>query len=89
MMHSDYPFIFPSLGFWSSQISSLQKKKKKKKNIFLYSLCMCQIGSSPGFEDGAFESAKLVRPAASFYHAVDDCLYFVDSEVYFWNLLNS
>ena len=44
---------------------------------------MCQIGSSPGFEDGAFESAKLVRPAASFYHAVDDCLYFVDSEVYF------
>ncbi|KAL4643971.1 hypothetical protein ACB092_02G130100 [Castanea dentata] len=38
------------------------------------------IGSSPGFEDGAFESAKLVRPAASFYHAVDDCLYFVDSE---------
>ena len=44
---------------------------------------MCQIGSSPGFEDGAFESAKLVRPAASFYHAVDDCLYFVDSEVTF------
>uniref|UniRef100_A0A7N2LIA9 Ternary complex factor MIP1 leucine-zipper domain-containing protein n=1 Tax=Quercus lobata TaxID=97700 RepID=A0A7N2LIA9_QUELO len=42
---------------------------------------MCQIGSSPGFEDGAFESAKLVRPAASFYHVVDDCLYFVDSEV--------
>ncbi|KAK7836297.1 protein suppressor of quenching 1 [Quercus suber] len=38
------------------------------------------IGSSPGFEDGAFESAKLARPAASFYHAVDDCLYFVDSE---------
>ncbi|XP_075655567.1 uncharacterized protein LOC142625742 isoform X2 [Castanea sativa] len=38
------------------------------------------IGSSPGFEDGAFESAKLVRPAASLYHAVDDCLYFVDSE---------
>lgn len=38
------------------------------------------IGSSPGFEDGEFESAKMVRPAASFYNAVDDCLYFVDSE---------
>ncbi|XP_040994310.1 uncharacterized protein LOC121240843 isoform X2 [Juglans microcarpa x Juglans regia] len=38
------------------------------------------IGSSPGFEDGEFETAKLVRPAASFYHAVEDCLYFVDSE---------
>jgi hypothetical protein len=49
---------------------------------------MCQIGSSPGFEDGEFESAKMVRPAASFYNAVDDCLYFVDSEVYVWNLLN-
>jgi hypothetical protein len=49
---------------------------------------MCQIGSSPGFEDGEFESAKMVRPAASFYNAVDDCLYFVDSEVHVWNLLN-
>ncbi|XP_059446321.1 uncharacterized protein LOC132177862 isoform X2 [Corylus avellana] len=38
------------------------------------------IGSSPGFEDGEFESAKLLRPAASFYNAVEDCLYFVDSE---------
>ncbi|XP_015892347.3 uncharacterized protein LOC107426629 isoform X2 [Ziziphus jujuba] len=38
------------------------------------------IGSSPGFEDGEFESAKFVRPAASFYHAAEDCLYFVDSE---------
>ncbi|KAA8550640.1 hypothetical protein F0562_002324 [Nyssa sinensis] len=38
------------------------------------------IGSSPGFEDGEFESAKLLCPAASFYHAVEDCLYFVDSE---------
>lgn len=38
------------------------------------------IGSSPGFEDGEFESAKLVRPAASFYNAAEDCLYFVDSE---------
>ncbi|PIN03168.1 hypothetical protein CDL12_24307 [Handroanthus impetiginosus] len=38
------------------------------------------IGSSPGFEDGEFESAKLMRPAASFYHADEDCLYFVDSE---------
>ncbi|PSR94920.1 NHL repeat-containing protein [Actinidia chinensis var. chinensis] len=38
------------------------------------------IGSSPGFEDGDFESAKLMRPAASFYHEAEDCLYFVDSE---------
>ncbi|KAM7523396.1 hypothetical protein LguiA_013298 [Lonicera macranthoides] len=38
------------------------------------------IGSSPGFEDGEFESAKLMRPAASFYHASGDSLYFVDSE---------
>ncbi|KAK3021660.1 hypothetical protein RJ639_046384, partial [Escallonia herrerae] len=38
------------------------------------------IGSSPGFEDGEFESAKLMRPAASFYHDGEDCLYIVDSE---------
>ncbi|XP_075520195.1 uncharacterized protein LOC142553659 isoform X4 [Primulina tabacum] len=38
------------------------------------------IGSSPGFEDGVFESAKLLRPAASFYHAFEDSIYFVDSE---------
>ncbi|KAJ4956279.1 hypothetical protein NE237_013062 [Protea cynaroides] len=38
------------------------------------------IGSSPGFEDGEFEDAKLLRPAASFYMATEDCLYFVDSE---------
>ncbi|KAG5083247.1 hypothetical protein JHK84_053285 [Glycine max] len=38
------------------------------------------IGSSPGFEDGDFESAKLRRPAGSYYHATEDCLYFVDSE---------
>ncbi|GER55104.1 NHL domain-containing protein [Striga asiatica] len=38
------------------------------------------IGSSPGFEDGEFETAKLMRPAASFYHASEDCLYFIDSE---------
>lgn len=38
------------------------------------------IGSSPGFEDGDFETAKLMRPAASYYHASEDCLYFVDSE---------
>lgn len=40
-----------------------------------------QIGSSPGFEDGDFEMAKLMRPAVSFYDSSDDCLYFVDSEV--------
>ncbi|KAB2003706.1 hypothetical protein ES319_D11G149600v1 [Gossypium barbadense] len=38
------------------------------------------IGSCPGFEDGEFESAKLLRPAASFYHETEDCLYIVDSE---------
>nr|XP_007134043.1 hypothetical protein PHAVU_010G014600g [Phaseolus vulgaris]ESW06037.1 hypothetical protein PHAVU_010G014600g [Phaseolus vulgaris] len=38
------------------------------------------IGSSPGFEDGDFESAKLRRPAGSYYHPTVDCLYFVDSE---------
>ncbi|KAK4263406.1 hypothetical protein QN277_028817 [Acacia crassicarpa] len=38
------------------------------------------IGSSPGFEDGDFEFAKLSRPAGSYYHAAEDCLYFVDSE---------
>lgn len=48
---------------------------------FYTSIFLCQIGSSPGFEDGEFESAKLLRPAASFYDAAEDCLYFVDSEV--------
>ncbi|VFQ58488.1 unnamed protein product [Cuscuta campestris] len=38
------------------------------------------IGSSPGFEDGDFENAKFMRPAASLYHADEDCLYIVDSE---------
>ncbi|KAK4717788.1 hypothetical protein R3W88_016126 [Solanum pinnatisectum] len=32
------------------------------------------IGSSPGHEDGEFESAMLRRPTASFYHAAEDCL---------------
>ncbi|XP_010684919.2 uncharacterized protein LOC104899426 isoform X1 [Beta vulgaris subsp. vulgaris] len=38
------------------------------------------IGSSPGFEDGDFETTKLMRPAASYYHSPEDCLYIVDSE---------
>ncbi|KAG0498564.1 hypothetical protein HPP92_003255, partial [Vanilla planifolia] len=38
------------------------------------------IGSSPGFVDADFDSAKLWRPAASFYNVSDECLYFVDSE---------
>ncbi|CAN1269675.1 Protein SUPPRESSOR OF QUENCHING 1, chloroplastic, partial [Linum perenne] len=38
------------------------------------------IGGSPGFEDGDFESAKLLRPGASFYDDAEDYLYFVDSE---------
>ncbi|XWS31297.1 hypothetical protein CRYUN_Cryun23aG0065000 [Craigia yunnanensis] len=38
------------------------------------------IGSCPGFEDDEFESAKLLCPAASFFHATGDYLYIVDSE---------
>ncbi|KAK6940548.1 NHL repeat [Dillenia turbinata] len=38
------------------------------------------IGSFPGFEDGEFETARLMRPAASFYLDAENCLYFVDSE---------
>ena len=49
--------------------------------MHLFRPTLLQIGSSPGFEDGDFESAKLMRPAASFYHEAEDCLYFVDSEV--------
>jgi hypothetical protein len=44
-------------------------------------MCLLQVGSSPGFEDGDFESAKLRRPAGSYYHAIKNCLYFLDSEV--------
>jgi hypothetical protein len=46
-----------------------------------------QIGSSPGFEDGEFESAKLLHPAASYYNAAEDYLYIVDSEVIICNCL--
>lgn len=59
-------------------------KRNKFKLKFEFQLYVCQIGSSPGFEDGKFESAKLTRPAASVYVASEDCLYFVDSEV--WDL---
>ncbi|ONM23876.1 NHL domain-containing protein [Zea mays] len=38
------------------------------------------IGSSLGYEDGKFESAKFLRPASSFYHAAEDCQFIVDSE---------
>ncbi|KAH0881389.1 hypothetical protein HID58_068783 [Brassica napus] len=38
------------------------------------------IGCFPGFEDGEFESAKMLRPAATLYDEEDDCLYIVDSE---------
>ncbi|XP_068665525.1 uncharacterized protein [Aristolochia californica] len=38
------------------------------------------IGSFPGFEDGDFHSAKLLRPAASVYCPAENCLLFVDSE---------
>lgn len=36
-----------------------------------------QIGSSLGYEDGKFESAKFLRPASSFYHAAEDCQFIV------------
>ncbi|KAF5196568.1 Nhl domain-containing protein [Thalictrum thalictroides] len=39
------------------------------------------IGPTSGFEDGDFESAKLLRPAASMYDAIEDCLYLVYSEL--------
>ncbi|KAM7271731.1 hypothetical protein ACFE04_030945 [Oxalis oulophora] len=38
------------------------------------------IGSCPGFEDGEFECAKMVRPTSSIYDDTEDCLYIVDSE---------
>nr|VDC73126.1 unnamed protein product [Brassica rapa] len=38
------------------------------------------IGCFPGFEDGEFECAKMLRPAATLYDEEDDCLYIVDSE---------
>ncbi|KAH7691587.1 Six-bladed beta-propeller TolB-like protein [Dioscorea alata] len=38
------------------------------------------IGSSPGFEDGEFELAKLYRPAASVFDNAENSLYIVDSE---------
>ncbi|CAN8260191.1 unnamed protein product [Cochlearia groenlandica] len=38
------------------------------------------IGCFPGFEDGEFESAKMLRPAATLYDEEEDCLYIVDSE---------
>jgi hypothetical protein len=53
----------------------------KIKLEFRLTFFIHQIGSGPGFEDGEFESAKLARPAASFYDDEEDCLYIVDSEV--------
>ncbi|CAA7396880.1 unnamed protein product [Spirodela intermedia] len=38
------------------------------------------IGCSPGFEDGDFDSSKMLRPAGSLYHDGEDCLYFLDTE---------
>lgn len=63
-------------------ISSKQNSRLGNKCIYsLFRPTPVQIGSSPGFEDGEFESAKLMCPAASFYNAAEGCLYFVDSEV--------
>jgi hypothetical protein len=39
------------------------------------------IGCFPGFEDGDFESAKMLRPTGTLYDEAEDCLYIVDSEV--------
>ncbi|XP_078434473.1 NHL domain-containing protein [Wolffia australiana] len=38
------------------------------------------IGCSPGFEDGDFDTSKLLRPAGSVYDVEEDCVYFVDAE---------
>ncbi|EOA29702.1 hypothetical protein CARUB_v10016474mg [Capsella rubella] len=38
------------------------------------------IGCFPGFEDGEFESAKMLRPTGTLYDEEEDCLYIVDSE---------
>ncbi|KAG7630362.1 hypothetical protein ISN44_As03g007060 [Arabidopsis suecica] len=38
------------------------------------------IGCFPGFEDGDFESAKMLRPTGTLYDEEEDCLYIVDSE---------
>lgn len=38
------------------------------------------IGCFPGFEDGDFESAKMLRPTGTLYDEAEDCLYIVDSE---------
>lgn len=63
------------------QIEILTSIKNQMLIKIEWHIIFCQIGSSPGFEDGDFESAKLKRPAASFYDDSEDCLYFVDSEV--------
>lgn len=56
-----------------------------KLTRYIYTfVSLLQIGSTPGFEDGDFESAKLRRPAGSYYNASEDCLYFLDSEVCIW-----
>ena len=48
-----------------------------------FSLLFCTFADwiFPGFVDGKFESAKFLPPASSFYHAAEDCLFIVDSEV--------
>lgn len=64
---------------WESLKLLLEKKGScgaKLQDMFLF-----QIGCFPGFEDGEFESAKMLRPAATLYDEEDDCLYIVDSEV--------
>lgn len=87
----DFVVPFPSSNNPLSPLSfgSIYRKIKWRRYLILtLKLFICQIGSAPGFEDGEFESAKLARPAASFYHADEDCLYFVDSEVCILNFLN-
>ncbi|KAG0590661.1 hypothetical protein KC19_1G117300 [Ceratodon purpureus] len=45
----------------------------------LRSFCL-QIGSTAGFEDGPFESARLRRPSSIFYDIKQKCLYIADCE---------
>ncbi|KAL4573832.1 hypothetical protein LXL04_020651 [Taraxacum kok-saghyz] len=62
-----------------------RKRQKQEGELHIMDGCffltqITTIGSSPGFEDGEFESSKIMRPASLLYHDDDDCLYFVDSE---------
>ncbi|KAK8701965.1 hypothetical protein V6N13_020339 [Hibiscus sabdariffa] len=62
---------------WSKEVEIIKEPQffTALRNLLLYfpDFRLC-------FEDGEFDSAKLLRPAASFYNDTDDCLYIIDSE---------